>query len=91
MGNLVFEPIFLYRCADLLIKLAEETKESRAQLTPELVAKWASVFGLGAEEVRNLGEVLNLLAIMMGALAVVRDSTIEQLLERIIELERVGE
>lgn len=84
--SLIIEPIFLYRCADLLCKLAEKVKEDKVNLTPELVAKWAR--GFSANEMRNLGDILQLLSLMMHALTITRDSVIEGLTKRIIELEK---
>lgn len=88
--SLIIEPRFLYRCADLLCKLAEQVEKDKVHLTPELVLKDATEFKFSANEMRSLGEVLRLLSLMMRALVVTRDSTIEQLARRIIELEKGG-
>ncbi|MBA7506510.1 hypothetical protein ES706_05201 [subsurface metagenome] len=87
--SIIVEPMFLYRCADLLCKLAEKVKEDQVNLTPELVDKWAT--GFSAAEMRNLGEILKLLSLMMHALTITRDSVIEGLTKRIIELEKEKE
>ena len=62
-------------------------KKERVYLTPEIVANEATRFKFSVEELRSLGEILKLLSLMMGALVVTRDSVIEQLTKRIIELE----
>jgi len=87
----MFESAFLYRCADLLYKLAEGVDKDRAHLTPEFVAKIAEGSGLRAHELRDLGEILKLLSLMMQALIVTRESTIDQLSKRIFELEKEKE
>jgi len=83
--SIIIEPRFLWRCADLLCKLAERVQKDRVYLTPELVIKEAP--GFSADEMRSFGEVLKLLSLMMRALMVIRDSVIEELTKRIIELE----
>jgi len=79
---------FLYRCANLLYELAERVDRDQRQLTPEFVARVAEASGFSADEVRSLGEVLKLLSLMMQALVVSRDSTIDQLTKRIFEEEK---
>jgi len=86
--SLIISPIFLYRCADLLYKLAEKVKKDQRQLTPEFVGRVAEAYGLSAEEMRSLGKVLKLLSLTMQALVVTRDSTIDQLTRRIFDLEK---
>jgi hypothetical protein len=87
--SLIIKPVFLYRCAGLLYKLAERVEKQQIQLTPEVIMKEAPNFT--AEEMRSLGEVLKLLSLMMQALLVTRDSTIDQLTRRIFELEQEKE
>jgi len=84
--SLIFESRFLYRCADLLCKLAERVDRDKVHITPELVMKEVPP-EFTAEEMKSLGEVLKLLSLMMQALLVTRDSTIDQLTKRIFELE----
>lgn len=87
--SVIIQANFLWRCADLLCKLAERVQKDKVYLTPELVIKEAS--GFSADEMRSFGEVLKLLSLMMGALMVTRDSVIEELTKRIIELEKEKE
>lgn len=87
--KVIMEASHLRRCADLLCKLAERVQKDQVHLTPELVIKEAS--GFSADEMRSFGEVLKLLSLMMKALVVTRDSVIEELTKRIIELEKEKE
>lgn len=88
--SIIVESSFLYRCADLLYKLAERVKSDQVNLTPEMVLKEAPP-EFTAEEMKSLGEILKLLSLMMQALRVTRDLTIDQLTRRIFELEKQKE
>lgn len=89
IGSIIPDPKFLYRCADLLCRIADKMEKDKRLLTPELVLKENAQFGLklSSDEIKGLARVLELLSLMMQTLIVTRDSVIEQLTARVVDLE----